>query len=197
MTTIILNDIDWEKVNQYIDFLNYLIAKSSGFFNVFKNSENVKQNYLKAFKEKNCVFIPINNNLSLWDKVHLKKPENLLKYQSQFENYIKVIKVEKATLRKIDEYFAKYFNTGYKGADDIFLLDKNKEYAQFEQVLYAINSSKLKYYKVEENWFSIFKNILTQKISQMDFEQKDSVKLWMKIGTSAIKNPKEKKNEKY
>ena len=193
MTTILVNKIKTEKTRQLVEFTNQLSVKlfESYFSNFGKKAEKVKESYLGFFNERNVIFIPKKiEKISFFNKVALSKPGNILEFPNQFEKFIELIQIKEATLAIADSYFSHLFKTGYFGLDYFYFLNSDPELTQYKEIIAAIDSARIRYYECLDMKliFQKLKDVLSGslQITKENKKEMETLKFWLKIGTSAI-----------
>lgn len=194
MIRIYIDNINWETAGQLIKFANRISLKiSKDFFEKHfgKKAETIRKDYFNFFSENKCVFLPIESEtkLKFSEKHFLKNPKNIFQYPNQFEQFVKIIKIEKSDLCSLDEVLSPLFETGYKGADRIYIINNSELLSQYEDVVSGINSPKIEYLKGKnfEDQLEIFKRVLLGSIREYwGKSNSDKLNFWFKIGTTAI-----------
>lgn len=195
MTTFYLNSTTNRKVVQEIAYANSLLRffKKTFFNKIVKNSKKVDKlldSYINCFTENKCILIPkdlTSKKLSFSEKVFLKNPKNLFEYPNQFEDFVDFIFIKEANLINLDEALSKYFNSGYKGLDRIYVLNSEARLAQYEDVILGIGSNKIFYYKDSQDCVK-FQKLLLKEINKISTGREDmrAYNIYYKLGTTAI-----------
>jgi len=195
MTIIYTNSLNWTQIENEVNFANYLVGLCfSDWFNHFRKPSELLKKYQDFFNKSHCIFIPKTlNRLNILEKHHLKDPSNFIKYPEYFSKYGCVISFENANLVNLNKVFSKYFETGYHGVNQFYILNSNKRLEVFEDVVLGIGSSKIRYLTTQRVR-NIAKNLnlfILQLIQDVvkTFEKPENYvnfSTWYKLGTSAI-----------
>lgn len=195
MIAIYLNSISTKKVQQEVNFCNYLLQLPpivDSFFKKFcsdKKLPKILQRYEKFLTNSEYIIIPKNIEnikLSISDKHFLRHPELLTKYSSQFDKFVDIIHIQDANLVNLDKELSRFFKYNLRATDPIFILNKDPRLQHFTDIVYGINSPKIKY--LERYSFQTVYKILTSIIKKAIIENsvlKDYL-LYYTLGTTAI-----------
>ena len=189
-TTIFINFTNKTKILQEVEFANSLLELSNFQKNFFekisKKAKKVKEltkAYTDFYNQHNCIVIPknlSNKKLSLTERHFLRHPENIFKYPNQFEDFADLILVKEASLVNLDTQLSKYFNTGYRLLDRIYVLNTDDRLAQFSDVILGIGSPRIVY--KDTKTLSTYRLILKKELEKL----KNNYSIYFTLGTTAI-----------
>ena len=192
-TTIFINFTNKSKILQEIEFANSLLElnnfQKTFFEKVSKKPKELTKAYIDFYNQHNCIVIPknlSNRKLSLFEKHFLRHPENIFKYPTQIETFADLILVKEATLLNLDNHLSKYFNTGYRLSDRVYVLNTDERLAQFSDVILGIGSPKIVY--KDTKTLSTYRLILKRELEMFAKEREDlkNYSIYFTLGTTAI-----------
>lgn len=195
-TTIFINFTNKTKILQEVEFANSLLELSNFQKNFFekiskkaKKAKELTKAYTDFYNQHNCIVIPknlSNKKLSLTERHFLRHPENIFKYPNQFEDFADLILVKEASLVNLDTQLSKYFNTGYRLLDRIYVLNTDDRLAQFSDVILGIGSPRIVY--KDTKTLSTYRLILKKELEMFAKEREDlkNYSIYFTLGTTAI-----------
>lgn len=194
MLKIYINTVSNQKLQQEVEFANYLVMRSEYANRFFKrlckkHPDELREKYIKYFNSQHAIFIPKrsdNVSLSYSEKHFLKHPESIYNYPSQFSSFGELIVVQDATLVSLDKELSACFRTGYNALDRIFILNADPRLFQYEDIVYGINSPKISY--KDKNLLSNFRRIIENNIRNVlgNMNVGNVYSTYFNLGTTAL-----------
>lgn len=189
-----VQDMNWNYMQEEIEFLNHLIIENKNIQNNFFKKiggKDITEKYESFFNKKGVICIPKKiTNLSFFDKLHLKKPENIYQFQNDFKKYCELIEIKKMSIKELDMLLSPYFQTANPSIPNnyiIFVIDGNRlnRFRQFLYLIEGIGSKKIQW-KECHSIIGLEKMVMQQLNQDLKNLGLKDVAFWYNVGTSAI-----------